>query len=135
MGTMFAALSTWGLGKVAGLVPGLRTALLWAGATALLVAGVLFGIWVHAATEGPRIAREAKARVKASNLETEVVVLKGATRQQSETLALRDRALEASDKYIKQLEEDLANARTASSSSDVVVIPPGDPWLRAGPKR
>lgn len=132
MGALLASASAWALG----LVPGLRTALIGAAATALIAGGLLAGIWLHSLTEGRRVAREAAARVAAENLKTEVIALKAATRQQAETLAQREQALSASEQYIRQLEEDLANVRNQGGAHDsAIAVPAGDPWLRAGPRR
>lgn len=132
MGAIFATLSTWTLG----LVPGLRAALLGAAATALLAGGVIAGIWLHSLTEGKRIAREAAARVAADNLKTELVVFKAATKQQTETLAMREKALEASDLYIANLEKELEDVRKKGGAADsAIAVPAGDPWLRVGPGR
>jgi hypothetical protein len=135
MATVFAWLLTL-LGPVWGAVRpwlpaagALRSIGIGVGIAALLAGGALLVWWLRDASESDAVAARAQAIVERANLTAENKALKAAARQADATLRHREAAIEASAATIAELEAKLKEKRDASPNPDVLVVPPGDPWL------
>lgn len=100
--------------------------------------GVVYGlpamVRAHDAHVAARATETFKLRLKNEELAAKARAEEEARLQTDQTLRAREGDLTALRTVVSQLEKEKTDARRNSPDPDQLVVPAGDPWLRAGPR-